>query len=264
MHEVLIERSGNRPDQRWATPFAWHALAIAFFTGILGDEVLAEKCKPTNVSRPASIRAEYDVRHLADSIFDLWPEESAPPFIRAGAIVDINGVAEFCCLSSSDALAEATQSKIYGKLQNLRFEPASRNRETISVFVGMTLLNLSGESRSIEAIQLNRLESYQKLGFDYTAPQRQLRGDILPEGTPKITVIPGAVVREYSSRVWGVIETRVAEDGTASKSFIARHLLGPKGVLNIAAERMNDECFVPGRFRGRVQNMPYSEVFSRL
>ena len=174
---------------------------------------------------------------MLEEMFLTWPDDATPPFIRAGAVVNTDGSANLCCLSSSRPMSDEAQIHLYEKLEGLQFVPASRNGEVVQVFIGMTIFVHDETDESKVSLYLNRLESYQEFGFDYVAPQRQVRDRILPLGTGTVTRLPGYEIWRYPRKLWGVIETTVAADGTASDSTVTRLLEGQRSVLKRGAKK---------------------------
>jgi len=204
-----------------------------------------QPCPDRSDAIPAAI-FDSEVNHRRISILSpTWSSDEQLRFTWFSAYVGQNGnLDNICCFSSSRTITNVQTEKLLDNLRKIRFEPASLNDRHMNVYVNFTIIGVKTDAGFESRLFMSQLQSKDKHGINYTAPQRVNRNG-----------------RPPSTRSRSEFTVDVSKEGRPSNASATQWAKGSNKMKQRFMDHMLDQCFVPGTVDGEAIAIPYFETF---
>jgi hypothetical protein len=204
-----------------------------------------QSCPDRSAAIPAAI-FDSDVNKRRISLLSpTWSSDEQLRFTWFSAYVGQNGnLDNICCFSSSRTITNVQAERLLEDLRKIRFEPASLDGKHMNVYANFTIIGVKTDAGFESRLFMSQLQSKDKHGINYSAPQRVNRNG-----------------RPPSTRSRSEFTVDVSKEGWPSNPSATQWVKGSNKMKQRFLDYMLNQCFVPGKVNGEAIAIPYFETF---
>lgn len=225
------------------------AVALAIAAGLVCASASAApaNCPDYGNAEPAGLNAGAYQAAALRALSPAWDGDEQFRLTWFGGYITEEGkLGQTCCFSSSIEASLGELRDVNARVNKLEFTPARIDGKPVTVYVSFTILAVKTADGIQSQLLFNQLQSRDRFGIDYVAPQR-------------IGQFPELSASEVSVEV----EAQVSDAGTAHDSDVVQWETGSRQIRREIENLMDQQCFIPGKVKGVAQAMPYREIIDR-